>query len=263
VSRLESPRYVVAFATAVCVVCALIVSVAAVGLSSRQSENARLYRHKNVLLAAGIVRPDERLTDAELMKRFEASIEPALIDLASGAPAKDTGLDPRTYDPRKVRNDPQLARDAPPNDAGITRLPNTGIVYFVRSDKGPPQQVVLPVEGVGMWGLMAGFMALDRDGNTVRGLTFYEQKETPGLGAEIANPKWQALWVGRKAFDASWEPKLRVIKGRADPPEKDPHRVDGLSGATITSQAVSRLIGFWLGPNGYGPFLERFRKEGA
>jgi Na+-transporting NADH:ubiquinone oxidoreductase subunit C len=263
VSRLESPRYVVAFATAVCVVCALIVSLAAVGLSDRQAENARLYRHKNVLLAAGLVQPEDRLSDAELMRRFDAAIRPALIDLATGTPAKDTGLDPRTYDPRRARNDPQMSRAAPPNDAGIARLPKFGVVYFVQKDDASPQQVVLPVEGVGMWGLMAGFIALDRDGTTVRGLTFHEQKETPGLGGEISNPRWQALWVGRKAFDAAWTPQLRVIKGKAGAPEKDPHRIDGLSGATITSQAVSRLIGFWLSEAGYKPFLERFRKEAA
>jgi Na+-transporting NADH:ubiquinone oxidoreductase subunit C len=251
---------VVLFATAVCVVCALVVSLAAVGLAERQAENARLYRHKNVLLAAGLVKPDESVSHDELLRRFDAQIEPVLIDLATGAPANDTGLDPKSYEPRKTRNDPQMSRAAPPNPAGITRLPNIGVVYYVKGDKGP-SQVVLPVEGAGMWGLIAGFMALDRDGNTVRGLTFHEQKETPGLGSEIANPTWQALWLGRKAYDASWEPKLTVIKGRAGPPEKDPHRVDGLSGATITSNGVARLVGFWLGKHGYAPFLERFRKE--
>jgi Na+-transporting NADH:ubiquinone oxidoreductase subunit C len=121
---------------------------------------------------------------------------------------------------------------------------------------------VLPIEGVGMWGTLYGLLALDRDGNTVRGLTFYEQKETPGLGGEISNPKWQALWQGRRAFDDKWEPQLVVIKGQAGPPAKDPHRVDGLSGATITSNAVSRLMTFWMSNEGYGPFLRKFR-EGA
>lgn len=261
--KLESPRYVVMFAAAVCVVCALVVSVAAVGLADRQAENARLYRHKNVLLAAGIVKPEDRLSDAELMKRFDETIEPRLIDLATGAPATLAGIDPKDYDQRRARNDPGLSRAAPANEAGIARLPNVGQVYYVRGTDARPRLIVLPVEGVGMWGLMAGFVALDRDGNTVRGLTFHEQKETPGLGSEIANPRWQALWQGRKAYDAGWEPKLRVIKGVAGPAAQDPHRVDGLSGATITSQGVSRLIGFWLSKDGYKPFLERFRKEAA
>jgi Na+-transporting NADH:ubiquinone oxidoreductase subunit C len=111
--------------------------------------------------------------------------------------------------------------------------------------------------------MLSGFIALDRDGNTVRGLTFYEQKETPGLGSEISNPKWQALWRGRKAYDADFSPKLAVIKGTAGPPDKDPHRIDGLSGATITSNAVSRLVGFWFSDKGYGPYLKRFREGTA
>lgn len=258
--RLESPRYVVLFATAVCVVCALVVSLAAVGLADRQAENARLYRHKNVLLAAGLVDPDDRLPDAELMRRFDERIEPALIDLGTGAPAEKTNIDPKDYDQRRARNDPGMSHAAPPNEAGVSRLPNIGLVYYVRGPSGPTQ-VVLPVEGRGMWGLIAGFIALERDGNTVRGLTFHEQKETPGLGGEIANPRWQALWQGRKAYDASWEPQLRVIKGVAGPAAQDPHKVDGLSGATITSNSVSHLIGFWLSDKGYAPFLERFRRE--
>jgi Na+-transporting NADH:ubiquinone oxidoreductase subunit C len=262
VPKLDSTRYTILFATAVCVVCALVVSLAAVGLASRQEENARLYRQKNVLLAAGLVRPDQQPSTAELQRIFDENIEIGLIDLATGQKAKGEGIDPRSYDPRKVRNDPAMSRPAPPNNAGLLRLPNTGVVYYVRGAKGI-EQVVLPIEGGGMWGMLSGFIALDRDGNTVRGLTFYEQKETPGLGGEIGNPKWQALWRGRKAYDASFAPKLAVIKGVAGPPDKDPHRVDGLSGATITGNAVSRLVAFWFSDKGYGPYLKLFRQGAA
>jgi Na+-transporting NADH:ubiquinone oxidoreductase subunit C len=121
---------------------------------------------------------------------------------------------------------------------------------------------VIAVEGLGMWGTIYGFVSLSPDGNTVRGLTYYDQKETPGLGGEISNPKWQALWRGRKGFDDQWNAKITVIKGVAGSPESDPLRVDGLSGATVTSNAVTRLMQFWLSDNGYGKFLKRFR-EGA
>jgi Na+-transporting NADH:ubiquinone oxidoreductase subunit C len=261
VPKLDSTRYTILFATVVCVVCALVVAVSAVGLASRQEENARLYRQKNVLLAAGLLQPGDDPSTSELLRIFDQRIDVGLIDLATGEKTDPKGIDPKSYDPRKVRNDPAMSRAAPPNNAGLLRLPNTGVVYYVKGDKGV-EQVVLPVEGGGMWGMLSGFIALDRDGNTVRGLTFYEQKETPGLGSEIASPKWQALWRGRKAYDASFSPKLTVIKGNAGTPDKDPHRVDGLSGATITSNAVSRLIGFWFSDKGYGPYLKRFR-EGA
>ena len=177
--RLESTSYTLGFAAAVCVVCALLVSVAAVGLSERQENNARLYRQKNVLLAAGLVKPGEDLSAAEMLKIFDANIETRLIDLSTGAPVPPGKLDPKTYDQRRARTDPTLSRAAPPNNAGIARLPNVGTAYYVM-DKGKVAQVVLPIEGAGMWGTLYGFISMDRDGNTVRGLTFYDQKETPG-----------------------------------------------------------------------------------
>ena len=255
----ESTRYTVLFATAVSVVCALLVSVAAVGLRDRQQANAQLYQRKNVLLAAGLVKPDQAVSAAEVQSIFERRIKVRAVDLATGRLVPEDRFDAATYDQRKARNDPAQSRAAPANDAQVARVPNFGTVYQVTAADGSVEQLVLPIEGMGMWGTLYGFLALDRDGNTVRGLTFYEQKETPGLGGEIANPKWQALWVGRRAYDANWSPQLAVIKGQAGPPEKDPHRVDGLSGATITSNGVSRVVRFWLSADGYAPFLKTLR----
>jgi Na+-transporting NADH:ubiquinone oxidoreductase subunit C len=279
VPRLDSPRYTLLFAAAVSVACAALVSVAAVTLRDRQEANAQAYKQKNVLLAAGLARPDEDLTDAEVARRFSERVSIRALDLATGTLVPETEVDARALDARKARADPRLSRAAPPNDARLARLPNRQAVYLVKPGPGtgqvqvpgpyqapveqaPVEQVVLPVEGMGMWGMMYGFLAVGRDGNTIRGLSFYEQKETPGLGGEISNPRWQALWVGRKAYDAAWEPQLTVVKGRAGPPERDPHRVDGLSGATITSKGVSHVVRFWLSRDGYGPYLARLR-EGA
>lgn len=128
---------------------------------------------------------------------------------------------------------------------------------------GQVEQVVIAIEGLGMWGTVYGFLAIDRDGITVRGLTYYDQKETPGLGGEIGNPAWQALWKGRQAYDSAGLPAIAVIKGQAGPPDKDPFRVDGMSGATITSNAITRLTRFWLSDDGYGKFLKRFREKGT
>lgn len=261
--RLDSPRYTVLFAAAVSVVCAALVAGSAVALRSRQEANAQLYKQKNVLLAAGLAKPDESLTDAEVARRFERRIELRAMDLAKGELVAADKFDVRGYDPRKARSDPRQSRPAPPNEARLARLPNLQTVYLVKAPGGGVEQVVLPIEGMGMWGMLYGFVALDRDGNTVRGLTFYEQKETPGLGGEISNPRWQALWVGRKAYDAAWEPKLTVIKGRAGPPQQDPHRVDGLSGATITSNGVAHVMRFWLSRDGYATYLARLRAGSA
>jgi Na+-transporting NADH:ubiquinone oxidoreductase subunit C len=258
----NSVRYTVLFATAVCVVCALMVAVAAVSLAPTQEVKAHQYMQKNVLLAAGLVAPDSDISDAAQRTLFAQRIDTRLVDLAAGTLLPKDKLDPNDYDQRRARNDPKLSRAAPPNRAGIARLPNYGLAYFVKpkGGAGAVEQVVVAVEGLGMWGTVYGFIALAPDGNTVQGLAFYDQKETPGLGGEIGNPKWQALWRGRKAYDAQWQPKLAVIKGPAGPAEQDPHRIDGLSGATITSNAITRLVQFWLSDDGYGRWLKSFRE---
>ena len=71
-----------------------------------------------------------------------------------------------------------------------------------------------------------------------RGLTYYKHGETPGLGGEVDNRRWKALWTGRSAYDEGWQPVIEVIKGRAGTPDESPYEVDGLSGATITSRAA-------------------------
>jgi len=259
VPKLDSTRYTFVFATIVCVVCALLIAVSAVGLKQRQDLNALLYRQKNVLLAGGLVKPGEEISQRELLKVFVENIQVRLVDLATGELLPVGQPDPIAYDQRKARNDPEQSRPAPPNNAGVARLPRFGTVYFVMK-AGKVHLVVLPIEGAGMWGAIYGFLALEPDGNTVRGLTFYEQKETPGLGGEISNPKWQAVWNGRKVYNENWEPQLTVIKGKAGPPEQAPLHIDGLSGATITSNGVSRLTAFWMSNSGWGRFLKRFRE---
>jgi Na+-transporting NADH:ubiquinone oxidoreductase subunit C len=238
-----------------------MVSVAAVSLQPRQKANARLYMEKNVLLAAGLVKPGQDVTIADVERFFQNDVKARLVDLATGELAPPEKLDARAYDQRSARNDPAGSRVAPPNNAGIGRMPKYGVAYFVLKD-GQPEQVVIALEGLGMWGTVYGFMAVDRDGKTIRGLTYYDQKETPGLGGEIGNPAWQALWIGRHAYDEQGLPKIAVIKGQAGPPDKDPLRVDGMSGATITSNAITRLTQFWLSDDGYGRFLKRFKQGG-
>lgn len=255
---INSTRYTVIFATTVCVVCAALVATAAVSLQPAQKANARLYMEKNVLVAAGLARHGQSMTVPQVQAVFERDIQARLVDLASGKLLPADQGDARAYDQRAARNDPATSRVAPENAAGVRRLPNRGVVYFIMKD-GQVDQIVIPVEGLGMWGTIYGFMSLAPDATTVRGLTYYEHKETPGLGAEISNPDWLALWRGRRGHDEQGRAVIAVIKGQAGKPEADPHHVDGLSGATITGNAVTRLTQFWLGEHGYGKFLERFR----
>ena len=251
-----SVGYNLAFAAGVCLVCAVVVSSSAVSLADRQDRNAALDKQRSVLLAAGLVGDDEDLTSDDVAARF-APITQVVVDLASGEVVAD--VDPVGFDQRAAANDPARSRIAPENTSRIMRLPNEALVYEVRDASGRPEMVVLPVEGLGLWGTLYGFVALEADLRTIRGLTFYEHKETPGLGGEVDNPRWKALWTGRLAFDETLTPVITVVKGQAGPVADDPYAVDGLSGATMTSRGVTKLLQFWLGPPGFGPYLNRLR----
>ena len=254
----HNTTYTFLFAGAVCVVCAILVSSSAVSLSELQQINATLDKQKNVLLAGGLASANEKLSAEEIQQRF-GNVKALAIDLATGEAAP--GVDPASFDQRKEAANPETSRAAPQNLSTIKRLPHHAVIYHVLDASGDVTMIVLPIEGYGLWSTLYGFLALDADTKTIRGITYYQHKETPGLGGEVDNPSWKALWPGRIAFDDSGKPAITVIKGQAGSPDQDPHRVDGLSGATITSRGVINMLQFWLGENGFAAYLEKFRAE--
>ncbi len=258
--RTFSVIYNLLFSAAVCGVCAIFVSGSAVSLKERQDANKLLDKKKNVLQAAGLLGAKERVSAEEVENRF-SSFRTVVIDLATGEEAPEVDAD--TFDQQKAKRDLARSREAPANPSLVKRFPNHVLVYEMTDAAGRLDGVVVPIEGYGLWSTLLGFLALDKDTRTVRGLAYYDHKETPGLGGEVDNPRWKALWPGRQAMDESFTPKIEVVKGPAGKPEDDPYRVDGLSGATITSRGVTNMMNLWLGPDGFGPYLERVRRRAA
>ena len=256
----DSTGYTIGFAVAVCVLCGVGVAGAAVALSERQAENKVLDQQKQVLSVAGLLQPGQPAKPDEVTALFEKNIRREVVELKSGSPAK--GVEAATFDQRRAQKDPATSTAAPDNAAKVFRLPNNALVYHVLKD-GKTDTLILPIEGYGLWSVLYGYLAVANDANTIKGITFYAHAETPGLGGEVDNPKWKALWPGRKIYDDKGQPAISVIKGHAGPPKTDPFHVDGLSGATITSNGVSNLMKFWLGPNGFQPFLKQFKAAGG
>ncbi|MCP4645429.1 MAG: Na(+)-translocating NADH-quinone reductase subunit C [bacterium] len=250
--------YTLVFAAVVCVACSVLVCGAAVALRNRQEANVILDRQTQVLLVSGLVDRGDKPKSNRIQELFDANIEVHAVNLETGAYADDDVQQP--FDMVKASTNPELGHKAPANPALVKDLPKYATVHQVVKD-GEVDMVILQVWGEGLWNTMYGYLALDKDGETIRGLTFYDQGETPGLGAEVLNPKWVDRWPGRKAFDDSGAPAIAMRKGGAGTVEDDPHGFDGLSGATITSRAVESLLNFWLGDAGYGPYLEQFRKD--
>jgi Na+-transporting NADH:ubiquinone oxidoreductase subunit C len=172
-----------------------------------------------------------------------------------------------TFDIQKASKDPALSVSLSREEdkASIKRQPKFMPVYVVEGANGALDKVILPVHGYGLWSTLYGFLALEGDLNTVVGLGFYSHAETPGLGGEVDNPAWKAIWPGKKVYaDNMQKPEIQLIKGKVDASTpKGEYKIDGLSGATLTSNGVTNLVQFWMGENGYAPFLANLRAGGA
>lgn len=258
-SERKSVAQVFRVALAVCIVCSVVVSTAAVTLREAQEQNRAIDRQRNMLAAAGLL-PAGASRDEVIAAA--ARVVPRLVDLQTGRFANPgTGV-PRAekYEPLQAARDPALseALGAEEDIAGIRRRERYALVYILE-DEGQLNRIILPVRGYGLWSTLHGFLALEGDGNTVAGLGFYAHGETPGLGGEVDNPRWKVLWQGKQLYRPGGygrEVALQVTKGKA--PVSGPsarHQVDGLSGATLTSRGVSHLLEYWLGREGFGPFL--------
>lgn len=254
----DSMRKTVFVAVALCLVCSVIVASAAVILKPIQQTNQELDRKRNILEVARLVEPGAGA--AEIERVFRERVEVRMVDLETGE--YTDAVDPGTFDRRDAARNLTLSRPIPRGDdiAGIGRQSRYEAVYLV-SANGEPQTIILPVHGQGLWSTMHAFLALEPDGNTVKGLKFYEHGETPGLGGEVDNPRWLAQWPGREIFGEQGEVRIEVVKGNVDPQSPNAvHQVDGLAGATLTARGVSQLLRFWLGDNGFGPYLARFHQ---
>lgn len=248
----DSIKKTIFVVVALCLVCSLIVSFAAVELRPIQNKNKALDRQSNILEAAGLLAEAK----GDIPGTYHKYIEAKVIDLKTGQIIP--GLDGDKFDMHKAANDPSenMALSQEQDVASIKKRSNRANVYFVHDKQGQLTRVIVPIHGYGLWSTMYAFLAVKPDGNTVASLVYYDQGETPGLGAKVASDKWKALWPGKKLYKDG-EPAIRIVKGGAQ--KGNPYQVDALSGATLTSNGVQHTLTFWLGDLGYGPFLKNLR----
>jgi Na+-transporting NADH:ubiquinone oxidoreductase subunit C len=267
----DSFKKTVAVALALCLVGAVVVSGSAVILRPLQEWNKSKDEKVNILEVAGLY---EKGIDVDAVFN---NIETRIVDLSTGD--YTDSLDAKSYDQWKAAKDPALSEAIPAAQdvASIKRKPKFAKIYLVKQD-GQLKNVILPVNGYGLWSTMFGFIALEADGQTVLGLNLYDQAETPGLGGEVVNPKWKALWKGKKVYNFSGkevhesnlsekgqtielgEVALGLVKGTVDPSKPgSEYQVDALAGATLTSRGVSNLVQYWMGKEGYGIYLAKLR----
>ena len=232
-------------AVMVCLFASMIVSSAAVVLRPIQEANKKRDKQINVLEVAGLYKKG-----ADIEKAFSA-FEPRVLELATG---KFTDkFDPKNFDDKAAASDPELSVALKDDPAGIGRKSKYRTIYLLRDKDGKIDKVILPIHGYGLWSTLYGFIALEKNGNDIYGLQFYQHAETPGLGAEVDNPKWKALWSGKKVRDDAG--KIQITVAKSQPASGKDFYIDALSGATLTSNGVDNLVRFWMGEQGYKKFL--------
>jgi len=237
---------------AVCLVCSIVVSGAAVGLRSLQKTNAALDKQSNILKAAGLA--GEVKSKSDIARLYDERVIEKYVDLSTGeyVDSPTAGSD-KAYDMYgRAAKDPESSVRVEGSNVGFLRRAQVATIYHIKDAAGDVTRLILPVHGSGLWDLMYGLLAIDNDGNTIRELIYYQHKETPGLGGEIQNPSWQAKWDGKKIYKDG-EVAISVDKAVK---AGDEYAVDALSGATLTSNGVENTLTYWAGDNGYGPYLK-------
>ena len=230
-----------------CIACAIIVSVTAVSVRPEQNLNVENEKKIKILAAAGI--QTDRV-DEEFSK-----IKTVFVDFETD---KLVIIDP-AYDHIKAASNPDLSTVIPKADdiAVLKRRENIGTIYVWVDEQNDIEKLVLPIRGYGLWGTLYGYLSLDSDLNTVRGIEYYDHKETPGLGGEVDNPNWKSDWYGKRIYNDDGSVALYVTKGASS----TDYEIDGISGATLTTNGVSNMIKYWLGDNGYGPIIKNLNEE--
>ncbi len=254
----ESIVKTIGVAFAVCLICSLVVSASAVSLRDLQKENKLNDKRIKILQVADIYDPN--ISIAEQFSELESKF----IDFNTGLMMDEyNNFSIDDYDQIVVTKDPNLSSKVPTSDdiAIIKNRENVGKIYILRDEIGTIDKLVLPIRGYGLWGTLYGYISIEDDFNTVSGIEFYDHKETPGLGAEVDNPKWKAQWKGKKIYKDN-KVNLAVIKGKVEAGDSESsYKIDGLSGATITSRGVTNMVAYWFGESGYSSLLRELDYE--
>lgn len=237
--------------------CSALVSSAVYWLRPIQRAYETIDRNRSILIAADLVAAAAQPTDAEIVRQF-LELDARLVDLDEGVLTDADDATARNYDYRAAMADPSRSReiDAAHDVSGLSRRPLLMPVYLLR--EGPRiELLVLPIFGRGMWSTIYAHVGLQADFDTVAGVDFFDHGETPGIGDRIENPSWTATWRGKHLFGDGGVRALRI--GAANGGSLGSDAVDAITGATVTVSAVDRIVEYWFGPDGYGPFLDNLR----
>lgn len=213
-----SSKYIFIFSIVMVIVVAVFLSLAATLLQPRQNKNIEIDKKKSMLESIGISSTPENTEDL-----YDKHITESFVLNSSGEQV--TGVDAFTVDLRVEQRKPLDQQYLP--------------VFRAQSEDGE-KLIIIPLQGKGLWGPIWGYISLKSDMNTIYGVTFDHKGETPGLGAEINTPPFEGMFQGKELYEDGKFVSIGVLKGGAR--DNDPHNVDAISGGTITSKGLEKML---------------------
>jgi len=214
-----SKAYTLGFAAAVTMVCSVLLASAATLLKERQETNIKVDIKWNILSVVDLV-DSKDVTPEKIFELYDSNINSFVVDLDGN---QVEGKSAEEVDPKA---DPDL-------------LP-----VFVNQDGDDVMAYCIPIQGKGLWSTIKGYLALENDLNTVKGITFYSHGETPGLGGEVDKDWFKDGFIGKVILDDSGNlVSIHIVKGKLRGGESDlEHKVDGISGSTLTTKGINNFI---------------------
>jgi Na+-transporting NADH:ubiquinone oxidoreductase subunit C len=223
----NSKKNVIQFALILSVICSLLITGAASGLKNLQQENIKLDKKANILKAANLI--SKKPAKTEILRLYKAHIKEGMVNQAG--------------QPVKIESEDTLH------------------LYYYHTNN-VIEGYILPINTKGLWGKIRGYLAFEKDGQTVSGFSVFSHSETPGLGGEIENAWFRKNFKGKKILNSQNEfVSVSIAKGKVKnlPKDLQEHFVDGISGATLTGKYLSEGIKATLAR--YEPLSIAFRQK--
>jgi len=224
----QSNAYIIGFSAGLTIILGGLLSLAAVLLKPIQDKEVKLDTQKQILSAVNLT---EGKTKAEISDIYTQRIKSIAVNI-DGEPVSQT----------------ESGDEVIPEDVNISKeykKPPEERIYpvfqLMASDGNSIEAYIVPVYGFGLWDYIWGYVAIEPDLNTLRGVTFDHRGETPGLGARITTTEVQQRYQGKKLYDDGTLKSIEMMKSESNP-NLTAHQVDGMSGATITAKGVNEML---------------------
>ena len=216
----QSRIYILAYSAILTIICGGLLAFASEALKEKQQANIELEKKANILSCVMTLKEGDNIE-----KLYSTKVQSYIVDYKGN---KREDMEINDIKIEKEYKKPPMERFLP--------------IYEFKNTEGTLEFIVVPVYGYGLWNNIWGYIALKSDFNTIQGVKFQHAAETPGLGARIESEEIQSRFRNKTLFEADNLISVLMQKGENQDYSKEPHKVDGMSGATLTGKGVNNML---------------------